>query len=123
MTNKHGDLPFLLQKIHCYEVLNLFWKLFENRPCSFRETEFQPLRCILPFQKADIQFLENYFSKQITFKKDSKVQNNVFSAKKKVGHRGYLSGKTALLADIYIYGPYRWWRHVVMVTWRVAFDG
>jgi hypothetical protein len=25
-------------------TLNLFWKLFENRQCSFRETEFQPLR-------------------------------------------------------------------------------
>ena len=25
---------FLLQKIHCYEVLNIFRKLLENRQCS-----------------------------------------------------------------------------------------
>ena len=40
----------------------------------------------------------DYF--QITFKKDSKLHNNVFSAIKKVGHRGYLSAKTAFLVDI-----------------------
>jgi hypothetical protein len=37
---------------------------------------------------------------QITFKKDSKLHNNVFSAIKKVGHRGYLSAKIAFLVDI-----------------------
>jgi hypothetical protein len=37
---------------------------------------------------------------QITFKKDSKLHDNVFSAIKKVGHRGYLSAKTAFLVDI-----------------------
>ena len=35
-----------------------------------------------------------------SFKKDSKIHNNVFSATKKVGHRGYLSAKTAFLVDI-----------------------
>jgi hypothetical protein len=51
--------------------------------------------------KAEIQFLENYTGGfQITFKKDSKLHNNVFSAIKKVGHRGYLSSKTAFLVDI-----------------------
>jgi hypothetical protein len=44
-----------------------------------------------------IQFLENYTGDfQITFKKYSKLHNNVFS----VGHRGYLSAKTAFLVDI-----------------------
>jgi hypothetical protein len=52
-------------------------------------------------QKAEIPFLENYTSDfQITFTKDSKLHNNVFSAIKKVGHCGYLSTKTALLVDI-----------------------
>ena len=37
---------------------------------------------------------------QITFKKDSKFHQNVFSAIKKVGHRGYLSATTAFLVDI-----------------------
>jgi hypothetical protein len=37
----------------------------------------------------------------MTLKKDSKLHNNVFSAIKKVGHRGgYLSAKTAFLVDI-----------------------
>jgi hypothetical protein len=48
--------------------------------------------CILAFGKAEIRFLENDF--QINFKKDSKLHNNVFSAIKKVGHRGYLRAKT-----------------------------
>jgi hypothetical protein len=92
--------PIFMQKIHCYEVLNLFWKLFENRQCSFREIEFQPLTS-LAFGKAEIQFLENYTGDfQITLKKDSKFHNNVFSAIKKVGHRGYLSAKAAFLVDI-----------------------
>jgi hypothetical protein len=47
--------------------------------------------------KADIQFLKNYIG---DFKKDSKLYNNVFSAIKKVGHRGYLSAKTAFLVGI-----------------------
>ena len=48
---------------------------------------------------------------QITFKKDSKLHNNVFSAIKKVGHRAYLSAKTAFLVDIgHIYGD-------VMLSW------
>ena len=51
--------------------------------------------------KAEIQFLENYTGDfQITFKKYSKLQNNAFSAIKKIGHRGYLSVKTAFLVDI-----------------------
>jgi hypothetical protein len=51
--------------------------------------------------KAEFQFLKNYTGDfQITFKKDSKLHNNVFSAMKKVGHRGYLSAKTAVLVDI-----------------------
>ena len=37
---------------------------------------------------------------QRTFKKDSKIHNNVFSAIKKVGNRGYLSAKTVFLVDI-----------------------
>jgi hypothetical protein len=52
--------------------------------------------------KGFFQFLENYTGDfQITFKKDSKLHNNVFSAIKKVGHRhrGYLSAKTAFLLD------------------------
>jgi hypothetical protein len=36
----------------------------------------------------------------MTFKKDSKLHNNVFSAIKKVVHRAYLSAKTAFLVDI-----------------------
>jgi hypothetical protein len=45
--------------------------------------------------------LKNYTGNfQITFKKDSKIHNNVFSAIKIVGHRGYLSAKTAFLVDI-----------------------
>ena len=52
-------------------------------------------------QKAEIQFLENYTGDfQITFKKDSKFHHNVFSAIKKVGHRGYLSATTAFLVGI-----------------------
>jgi hypothetical protein len=48
-----------------------------------------------------IQSLENYTGDfQITFKKDSKLHYNVFSVIKKVGHRGYLSAKTAFLVDI-----------------------
>jgi hypothetical protein len=56
--------------------------------------------------KAEILFLENCTGDfQITFKKDSKLHNNVFSAIKKVDHRGYLSAKTAFLVDIsHIYG-------------------
>jgi hypothetical protein len=51
--------------------------------------------------KAEIQFLENYTGDfQITFKKDSKLQNDIFSAMKEVGYRGYLSAKTAFLVDI-----------------------
>jgi hypothetical protein len=51
--------------------------------------------------KAEIQYLENYTGDfQITFKKDSKLHYNVFSVIKKVGHRGYLSAKTAFLVDI-----------------------
>ena len=42
---------FLLQKIHCYEDLNLSLKLFENCQCSFRETEFQPLK--IAFQHSE----------------------------------------------------------------------
>ncbi len=63
-------------------------------------------------QKAEIQFLENYTGDfQITFKKDSKLHNNVFSAIKKVGHPGYLSATTAFLVDIgHIYGD-------VMLSW------
>ena len=39
---------------------------------------------ILAFGKAEIQFLENYTGDfQITFKKDSKLHNNVFSAIKR----------------------------------------
>ena len=58
--------------------------------------------------KAEIQYLENYTGDlQITFNKDSKLHNNVFSATKKVGHRGYLSAKTAFLVDI---------RHIDRVT-------
>jgi hypothetical protein len=46
----------------------------------------------IAFGKTEIQFLENYTGDfQVTFKKDSKLHNNVFSAIKKVGHRGYLS--------------------------------
>jgi hypothetical protein len=58
--------------------------------------------CILAFGKAEIQFLENYTGDfQITFKKDSKLHNNVFSALKEVlGHRAYLSAKAAFLVDI-----------------------
>ena len=53
------------------------------------------------FGKAEIQFFENYTGdSQITFKKDSKLHNNVFSVIKKVGHRGYLSAKTAFLVEI-----------------------
>ena len=40
----HDDLPFLLQKLHYDEDLNIFRTLFENRQCSFREPEFQRLR-------------------------------------------------------------------------------
>jgi hypothetical protein len=51
--------------------------------------------------KAEIQFLENYTGDfQITFKKDSKRHNNVFSAIKKVGHRAYLSANAAFWVDI-----------------------
>ena len=51
--------------------------------------------------KAEIQFLENYTGDfQITFKKDSKLHNDIFSAMKKVGRLGYLSAKTAFLVDV-----------------------
>jgi hypothetical protein len=54
------------------------------------------LRLHFSLGKAEIQFLENYTGDfQITFKKVSKLHNNVFSEMKKVGHRGYLSAKTA----------------------------
>jgi hypothetical protein len=59
--------------------------------------------CILAVGKAEIQFLENYTGDfQITFKKDSKLHNNVFSAIKKVDHRGYLSAsrRFLILVDI-----------------------
>jgi hypothetical protein len=62
---------------------------------SFRETECQPFERVKCILKAEIQFLENYTGDfQITFKKDSKLHNNVFSGIKKVGYRGYLSVKT-----------------------------
>jgi hypothetical protein len=49
----------------------------------------------------EIQFLENNRGDfKITIKKDSKLHKNVFSAIKKVGHRGYLSAKTAFLVDL-----------------------
>jgi hypothetical protein len=55
----------------------------------------------LSFGKAEIQFLDNYSGDfQITFKKDSKLHNNLFSAIKRVGYLGYLSAKTAFLVDI-----------------------
>ena len=67
----------------------------------FEKLNFSLLDCILAFGKAEIQFLENYTGDfQITFKKDSKLHNNVFSAIKKVGHRAYLSAKAAFLVDI-----------------------
>jgi hypothetical protein len=44
-----GPPPPLQDPLHCYEVLNLFLKLIENRQCSFRETEFQPLRLHFTF--------------------------------------------------------------------------
>jgi hypothetical protein len=56
---------------------------------------------MLALGKAEIQFLKNYTGDfQITFKKDSKLHNNVFSAIKKVGHHAYLSAKSAFLVDI-----------------------
>jgi hypothetical protein len=67
----------------------------------FEKLNFSHLDCILAFGKAEIQFLENYTGDfQITFKKDSELHNNVFSAIKKVGHRAYLSAKAAVLVDI-----------------------
>jgi hypothetical protein len=67
----------------------------------FEKLNFSLLDCILAYGKAEIQFLENYTGDfQITFKKDSNLHYNVFSAIKKVGHRGYLSAKTAFLVDI-----------------------
>jgi hypothetical protein len=63
---------------------------------SFREIEFQPFEKLKCNLKAEIQFLENYTGdSQITFKKHSKLNNNVFSAIKKAGHCAYLSAKTA----------------------------
>jgi hypothetical protein len=62
---------------------------------------FRALDCILAFRKAEIQFLENYTGDfQITFKTESKLHNNVFSAIKKVGHHAYFSAKAAFLVDI-----------------------
>jgi hypothetical protein len=67
----------------------------------FEKLNFSLQDCILAFGKAEIQFLENYTGTcQITFKKDSKLHDNVFSAIKKVGHRGYLSAKTVFFVDI-----------------------
>jgi hypothetical protein len=63
----------------------------------FEILNFSLKDCILAFGKAEIQYLENYTGDfQITFKKDSKLYNNVFSAIKKARQRGYLSAKTAL---------------------------
>jgi hypothetical protein len=45
-------------------------------------------------QSVKAEILENYTGDvQITFKKDLKLHNNVFSAIKKVGHRDDLSAK------------------------------
>jgi hypothetical protein len=50
----------------------------------FEKLNFILQDCILAFKKAEIQFLENYTGDfQITFKKDSKLHNNVFSAIKR----------------------------------------
>jgi hypothetical protein len=66
----------------------------------FEKLNFSLLDCIFAYGKAEIQFLENYTGDfQITFNKDSKLHNNVFSAIKKIGHRGYLSAKTPFLVD------------------------
>ena len=69
---------------------------------NLKKLIFCTTHCILAFGNAEIQYLENYtvwrFSNN--FQKDSKLYNNVFSAIKKVGHRGYLSAKTAFLVDI-----------------------
>jgi hypothetical protein len=81
-----------------------FWNFFE----SYLKIDSVVLNWISAFPKAKIQslkakiqFLENYTGDfQITFKKDSKLHNNVFSAIKKVGHRAYLSAKTAFWVDI-----------------------
>jgi hypothetical protein len=50
------------------------------------------------FEKLDFSLFRGDF--QITFKKDSKLYNNVISAIKKVGHRGYFSAKMAFFVNI-----------------------
>jgi hypothetical protein len=82
-------------------VTYLFESYLKIASVVFEKLNFSIWDCILAFRKAEIQFLENYTGDfQITFKKESKLHNIVFAAIKKIGHRGYLSAKTAFLVDI-----------------------
>ena len=53
--NEHGDLPFLLQKLHDNDIFNLFRKLFKNRQCSFF---FKSKKLVS--QKLHWQFFSNF---------------------------------------------------------------
>jgi hypothetical protein len=56
-TNNDVDLPFLLQKIHCYEVLNLFRKSWSP---TFSRSEF--ILVTKRFKKCQFQFSRNWNS-------------------------------------------------------------
>jgi hypothetical protein len=100
LTTENHALPIFSLKIKYivirkYIVIN-FRIFFENylkiASVVLEKLNLSLQDCILAVGKAEIQFLENYTGDfQITFKKDSKLHSNVFSAIKKLDHRGYLS--------------------------------
>ncbi len=110
----YRDCYVIVERIKPFLILKNINPITQNRQRSLRETEFQPfqrLKCNLKRLRLSFSKTTLAIFKYITFKKDSKFHHNVFSAIKKVGHRGYLSATTAFLVDIgHIYDD-------VMLSW------